>query len=707
MNPIERIRNFFRPKNEINYIGRESFRISNPGYDAFCSNDTFASAYPSVRPISDEIMQVRPYAVDGKGEKLKQTPQVLYALAHPNQLDSEVLFRKKLATSILSNSNTYVLVWRKEGDKAYAGGTITPNNIIGFTFLEGYSVVKEDGIIKYKQGELSFTQNEVLAFPGGVNGFNLNAGYSPTTGALQWLKLDDYIADYNKGMFANGAVPAGQFIITAKSVQDFKDIKSGMQNMHRGAGKNNNVMYTYQPVGADGKPANAQIQWIPFANNNKDMAIDVIFNQVNRKIDQAYGVPAIVKGSDESANYATAEVSDRNFAKYTVKPLLTLMWSQFTHELNRITGGLGYALNYDYEIPAISDAEKVKAETNILNMNIITTMTTAGYSLDSIINAFELPESLYNLEMTNIPEHDEVDVDEGDEVKQAPDQTTLTYNRTKNEHEHHDHEHDHIHMESTDPQTVKFEKKIKSILKDVHTIQINRAIDLLVDNMKIDITNPVEESDDDLLFNKLNPELMNILLHYGEEDFPEQVELVLEAGIKTDDLKPFTLTAEQKQAYEEYVMKVAKSHNDTVANEIRKVLVNAQEEGLPVADIKKQLKSLISKESLLNNLAVSEVNRAGNTGSLYSMKNIASELDITVYKVWDATIDMRTCGYCRSMHGTKVKLDENFREIGDLVEEIDENGNKTGKFIVNNFVPMATADSHSMCRCSQVYQIEK
>lgn len=683
MNPFERIKNFFSPKNEVNYIGRESFRTSNLGYDTFCATDTFASAFPSVRPITDEAMQVVPYAVDEKGERLKVTPQPLNALAHPNKMDSAALFRKKLFTSMLTNRNTYVLIWRSEGGNAYPGGTITPNNIIGYTFLEGYSIVLEDGVIKYKQGERVFTENEVMVFPGGVDGYNLNAGYSATTGALQWLQLDDYIADYNKGMFANGAIPAGQFIITAKSPQDFKDIKSGMERMHKGAGKNNNVMYTYQPVGVDGKPAQAQIQWIPFALNNRDMAIDIIFEQVNKRVDQAYGVPGVVKGHDESANYATAEVADRNFAKYTVKPLLTLFYSQLTHELNRITGGLGWAVQYTYEIPAISDAEKVKAEVKTLNMGIVTTMLDRGYQLDNIVAAFDLPDVLNKLGDAVVADDDEVEVDTGDEVSSAPDQATMRSS------------------ERTNPKAAAKIKSDKQKMTEVAEQYLQALIDKAIKELDETVQNAEQDDPQETFVNEMMIVAVAIMIDRGEIQYAEGRTILTKAGLDTSNLTKFVLSDDARTAYKNYLQKVGSSYGDDTAESIRKVLADGQERGLSNAEIKKNLKGIMNTDSWrVDRLVNTELNKQGATGGLEGMKQITAQTGVEFEKSLEHT-GTPQCEYCKASEGKWYKAEDVIVPVDGHFTGVD------GGMLVNKFADYTCGGLHVNCKGRTIYRVRE
>lgn len=429
MNPIKNLFKFNRRKvkSQTNFIGRTSIGAVNPGrmMGLDLHSDTYASAYPSIRAIANEYMTVLPKAIDGNGKPVKSN--ILDALYHPNQLDSVVSFNEKIATSTLVLPQTYLLVWRSEGGVAKPGGDFgfKGRNIAGFTFLENPGVSRRDGKTYYNVGSQWFTEDEVIVLDGGVDPHNLYGGYSPTEAACRWITLDDYIADFQKGFFENNAIPAGMFKISAATPTEFEDIVTNLKRRHKGAGNNNNVTYSHAPVDpATGKVAEAKIEWIPFQQSNKDIDFKSLFEQANHRIDQAYGVPAIVKGIDDAATYANAQVAEAGFAKRAVLPLLTRNYAQITHELNRITGGMGIAITFDYEIPAVADEEKVVAETHVVHANLLNSLELNGYSLDSIVDAFDLPKRIKLLkkgDQAAVIENDKPQVDEGGEVESSPD----------------------------------------------------------------------------------------------------------------------------------------------------------------------------------------------------------------------------------------------------------------------------------------------
>ena len=425
MDIFKNIRSVFtaKPKNSTNFIGAPSFRIKNPYILGCYDEDRYASIYPSVKAIANEFMKIKPKAIGANGEPKQNVPS-LNALYHPNQLDSSVAFREKLAVMNLTHRNTYLLVWRREGKEVKPGGEIRFNNIGGYTFLENPGIEYRDGRTYYKMGAQEFSDSEVIVIPGGVDPSGLYQGYAAGVASRRWATLDEYIADFQKGFFENGAVPAGQFVITASSGQDFNDTVDKLQEAHRGAGKNNNVTYTPKPIDPlTGKPGDSKIEWIPFQSSNKEIDFKTLFEQANNRIDSTFGVPASVRGVGDSANYATAKTEQQNFIRFTVEPLALRIYTQITHELNRITGGLGVAITFDIEYPAIADEEKVQAETKKTNVETLLMLTDKGYSLDTVVDALKLSNAYKLLAVSDKNpkiDNDKPDVDEGGEVKTSP-----------------------------------------------------------------------------------------------------------------------------------------------------------------------------------------------------------------------------------------------------------------------------------------------
>lgn len=674
-------------KAEHNFVGAPSFGQVNP-YNLFkhYHSDEYASAYPNIRAISNEYMKIRPIAINNNGKEVKHP--ALDALYHPNQKDSSVMFAEKIAVSTLALPMTYILVWRNEGGVAKPGGDFgfKGKNIAGYTFLETPAITVVDKKIHYTIGSQVFTEDEVMALPGGVQPNDLYAGYSPTIASKRWATLDSYIADFQKGFFENNAIPAGMFIITAATETDFEDTKKTMQERHRGAGNNNNVSYVPRPMGQDGKPADSKVEWVPFAQSNKDIDFKPLLGHIDNRLSEAYGVSSIVKGVDSSAKYSNAEVSENGFAKRAVDPLALRNYTQITHELNRITGGLGVAITYKYEIPAISDQEKVRADTKRTEGTIITDMVEAGYTLDSVVDAFDLPQRYKRLKIgtgSATIDNDKPDVDEGNEVQKSPDPTKIDgvtpLNKT-----------DKPKAETSD------EDRIKNVSLDFMQAQIDRAV-IEYDATAVDMAEPTQ-SELDAYVEAMMVIVVAILLANGAEQYAAGVEL---AGLVDSELQGFTLSESAESAYRGYLNRVGTSYGKDTADSIRKVLADSNELGLNKAETKAALKDIKTlDEWRAERLARTELNHSQSMGTLEGIKSLAAETGVEFEKALDHSNSPGTpCPFCLTFEGKWFPIDNPLLDLGEAVEAAD------GTIFVNDFISYQAGDIHANGRGGMIYRM--
>lgn len=696
MSIVKDIINNFRttPKMETNLIGAPSFRYKNPAFLDCYDSDTYASIYPSVKAISNEFMKIRPFAIDAKGNK-KENVTAINALYHPNQSDSAVAFREKLAVMTLTHRMTYVLVWRREGRETFPGGNLTPANIGGFTFLENPSITKRDGRTYYNIGAQQFSQDEVMVIPGGVDPNGLYIGYAPGISSHRWATLDEYIADFQKGFFENGAVPAGQFVVTAGSKQDYEDTVDKLQEAHRGAGKNNNVTYTPRPTDpATGKPADAKIEWIPFAQSNKDIDFKSLFEQANNRIDSTFGVPASIRGVGENNNYATARMDQQNFIRFTIEPLALRLFDQITHELNRITNGLGVAITFELEYPAVAEEELVQAETKKVEVETMLALTDKGFSLDSVIDALSLSVEYKKLSVGGVntkPEVDTPDVDEGGEVEESPDPSKIDGVTPVNE-----------AAKSPNPKAeAADEKKIYAVALSFMESQVDKAVE------QFDEENPSNEVSgdfDEAELVKFTDEMMKIVTSIavieGSLQLSEGLDLLTKAGISVDEVTDFKLTEDQLSEYRSYLMRVGRSYGNDTQAAIRSILDKANTEGLSAGQIRTQLNQLPEVQGWrAERIARTETVRAEGQGSLYAMENIQTQTGVTLNKVWNVSDGSDPCEYCRAMNGTEKPVDQSFITVGGTIEGVD------GGMLINDFVDVEVASAHPNCSCYLTYEV--
>jgi phage portal protein BeeE len=659
-------------------------------YDHYKGND-YENAYPSITKIVNRFMKIKPYGIDEKKETV-QNARAVEKLYKPNRQMSSVDFREALAVMYLVHPRTHILVWRLDGSEARPGGDLTAENIAGYTFLENAVESTIGGKTTYTVNGASYSDAEVITLKG-MFPHNLARGYSPTEAAQRWSRIDDYIADYQQGFFKNGAIPSGQFIITAPTAKEYKDIVEMMQLRHRGAGKNNNVTYSHRPIDPNsGKPADAQVEWKPFNVDNKNLDLKNIFEQVNQKLDSAFGVPASIRGVGQNNNFATAQQDNLNFVENVIDPLALKIWTRFTHELNRITGGLGYAITYDLKLPSVSQDEKVRAETRKLDGDTVSSLVENGFTLESA-KAYVKTGDIDKLEVAIVTVAEEVkddmDVDTGDEVEDSPDQPK---------------DGDIV------PKAVQADPKVKKLTPEqeatteqqLYTVS-KRFLESQVNSAMQDIKafgDPTEE-EVRIFVNDALDIISKLLVSQGAIEQALGVQMLQNAGIDPSTVSNFKLSTNQVERYRKYLFNVGKSYASDTATAIRTVLDRANINGTPAQQIKNELRNLVKLDDYRAvRLARTETVRAGGNASLLSMEQIQAETGVEVRKVWNVNAS-DPCPYCQALDGTAVGLNTPFVPTGGIIEGTD------GSIMVNNFVPMEIASGHPNCRCSLVYEVVK
>lgn len=659
----------------------------------FYKGKAFDNAYPNISRIANKFLTIRPYAIDANG-KTVQNARLINKIYHPNQQMSSVDFRETLAVMVLVHRKAYLLVYREENGAAIAGGNINESNIAGFTFLEGVSEIVVNGQKKYRVGTSEYSTDEVIEIFAGVDPYGLDRGYSPSIAADKWASIDDYIAAYQAGLFENGGVPAGQFVITAPNVEAFNNIVDEMERKHRGAGRNNNVVYTMRPIDPNtGATQAAQIEWIPFAQNNRDMKLDSLFAQTNKKLDASYGVPDEIKGFLKNSNYASVAVAERIFLEYTVDPLALKIWTRFTHEMNRITGGLGYAIAYELDIPNLADEDKVRAETRSIDMQTVREMVDAGYSIDSVIDALDLPVSYKLLKADNggsaTIENDKPEVDEGGEVEDSP--TPATKGILMKQHSHHHHKIKAANQDVVD--------QVADVVRGHMSRQIEKAIAEEVVNKGV---NDADEDKEATL--EMVADLLTVLTLYmlasGKLSYAEGIKLLKKNDISTSAVTEYAVSDVAKSRYHSYLTNVATSYREETARQIRNILGKGQVEEWDKETIATELRGIMdTDEWRVQRLARTEEHRCVGQASIDAMQQLMYETSTVIYKVWHT--NGAGCEFCQAMNGKKEVVGKSFLPVGEKLE-----GAEGGTFI-NDFADIDAANMHPNCSCYVQYEVQK
>lgn len=635
---------------------------------------SYDNNYPNITRIAERFASVMPYAVDlENGERIESEVPVISALYRPNRQMSCVKFFKALAVMQLVHPITYVLVWHWEGGQAVPGGNINAKNVAGFTFLEDVvSVQRKGGQTIYQTTDGFYTDKEVMALSLDVNPYMFLDGYSPSMAAKRWATIDDYIVDYQAGFFKNGAVPAGELIITAPSVEEFDKAVDSLQKHHRGAGKNNNIIYSHRPTDPDtGKAlATAAVEWVPFSQTNKDLSLKDIFDQAERVRDMDFGVPAEIKGYLQNSNYASATTAEHMFDKYVVRPKLIQIWSDFTHELDRITGGLGCAISFDFEPTALADEQKVFSEAKKVQLETYLTALQAGFKAENAIEALDLPpefEKLGDLSENPVTINEESSSPSEDSQKGVGDDGNI---KTKA-------------VESSESPAVAASANAE--VEEAARRAMQEQIDGVIYGTDGSVTR-------DLLDETLAKDILEALKPgieiTGVQQYSTALAALVAAGLPSTE-SVYAISPELLARYRAYLGKVARSYNDETADAIRRVTEQGAVEAWDNVELADNLREIMNTDEWrVQRLSRTETHRAAGLASLDAMQELESETGVKFQKTWHVNpLTPNHCAHCLEMDGKSLPLNTPF-----ISEE------------ENDFADMEMAAAHPNCACYMTYE---
>lgn len=360
----------------------ENYRIH---VSALCS--AYENLFAQVRPLIDEMKIVRPYGVGRNGARLAvaRTPE-LAVLDYPNEEMGWAEFADAMFATWLTEDELNIHIHFADKSR---------RKIIGYTLLPVGSRMRDlsDGRSYFKihtrQGEERIYSDEVATLRFSRSPRNLDKGVSPASSVFVWSQIDDMVAQYQRAFFENGAVPATITFIKARTRDDYDLKRAKLEHGLKGAKNKNKTIYVWRQLLDDGSEGD-EIEIKTIQGNNSTLAIKELTDIVNDKLNKAVGVSNFILGDDSSAKYDNAELSDHQFTKRRVYPALISFWSQFQHELDRITGGLGYGISFDLEIPELTDRIKTKAEIAKSHYETLRGMIEAGSMPSAAVSALGL-----------------------------------------------------------------------------------------------------------------------------------------------------------------------------------------------------------------------------------------------------------------------------------------------------------------------------
>lgn len=650
-------------------------------------HDTYDNIFPYVNAISQRFSTVIPYAVTSDGRRLDPAPAALRALYAPNDTYSCLEFLKIIASGMLTQSHVDILIWTTNGP----GGTITSDNITGYTLLPTNSRVYNDTrsdwyhrvTMDFGDGarQYEFTRDETIALSYSRHPNDPTRGISPAMTIKKWANVDDMIADYERGFFGNNAVPAGMLGIVSENAEDFQRNRARLEETFRGAGNNNGIAYNMIPVDPlTHKPSQtSKLVWVPFQNSNDSLDLQTVNDVVNNRLANALAVPDIIRGIDNGQTYSNAEMAERAFIENTLKPLCMTVWDKWQFELDRITGGLGYGITFTLDLPAQTEVEKVQAETQQIRVDNLVKLVTMGASVETAVEALGLPEAYRHLNIRPT----------------TPNTPSLPSVRN----------------------TTKAAKPINDTPIEPHLLTatrayVNRVIQLtrrsqsgLRDDLETISQQWIHDVEDDLISHlaeyarKTGMKLEQVITAWAELHPNNPIAVEVQGYTQNDWQNLYDwakLPSNVKTAYLDHLETIADTSSKTITTKTLDILTRADTEQWDARRLNDELTRLGNEHAEL--IARCETVQAQRLGSLYSARQMSESLGVRLQKVWRTSGDATTCDFCRHMEGTRISLDSSYLSNGASIEI----GDRT---YVNNFESMTTPNGHPNCRCYEDYEV--
>lgn len=610
-----------------------------------CSD--YENIFAQVRPLIDEMKSVFPYGVTDRGTRLAEnkTPELAW-LKNPNDDMGWAEFADLMFATWLTEDELDIHVWKNKRGKVEAYTILPPESRIylGYGQWE-WQVLTTEGI------EV-LTEDEVMRLRFSRSPRNPERGVSPASSVRMWAQIDDLIAQYQKAYFENGAIPATITFITASTEDKYLATRRELENNLKGARNRNKTVYAWRQFDNDTGQSVDQVEVKTIQGNNSTLAIREIVEIVNDRLNKSVGVSNFILGDDSSAKYDNAELSDHQFTRRRVYPALLSFWNQFQHELERITGGLGYGISFDLEIPDLTERIKAKAEIGRIRAEALVNLISAGASGASAVRALELPDSwqlaadgIYNKGLAGelnspvaidysapTPAESTVDKLEGESKPTHPlDSHQCTCHHTLDEL----------------PEMTPDEKRL-----------YDKMLQMAEDIMK-------KEGAD---YDKLLQEMIDILVddaNQGEKEGAKALSLLAEDDVAAEILN--TISNGEVYASDALVERVsnrARLLADGFAENAREAVREALagDESLTANEIASRLEEVMPR-TRAELIARNETLYAIRSGRLEQDEKLAEKYGLNVKLVWRTSQDNKVCPVCAAMDGKEIELGKAFDDL--------------------------------------------
>lgn len=345
--------------------------------------------------LTAKVVMDTPFAVlDPRGERMENPPEDLARLLRYPSADetfSDLVYLTVMHLKQTGNAFWYKSEARQDGSRPKEILSLNPKRMKIIPGKDrkvaGYALTITSGRVS----EIPFEPEEIMHFrvPHPNNDY---WGLGDLEASEELFNSTINRGEWDKQFWKNGASPSG--LLTTKQIvtdqKEFDRIKAKWQREYGGLENSGRTAFlagdwTYQQLGLtavemqDMEKAKVSVEYIA----------------------TAHGVPLSVLGLRDAANYATAEIDDMRFRRYTVKPLVKIIQDTVNTDL-----AAGWGLAVEWEIAGLIPISHVMASYTPLfdrgGMTINELRAKAGLAQDkdnplweqTFINAGLLPLAL-------------------------------------------------------------------------------------------------------------------------------------------------------------------------------------------------------------------------------------------------------------------------------------------------------------------------
>lgn len=631
-----------------------------------CSD--YENVFAQVQPLINDMKMVRPFGVGKNGGRLplQRTPE-LVLLDNPNDEMGWGEFAGAMFATWLTEEELNIHVH------------MDCNKVRGYTIIPpGCKVYLGNGDYYFQvhsadNDYYTIGRDEVMTLRFSRSPKNLQKGISPATAVRAWAQAEDVLAQYERAYIENGAIPASLTFIRASSEEKFRKVQRELEQNLSGARNHGKTVFLWRPYNNDTGESLDQVEVKTIQGNNSTLAIKELTDIINDHLNKAFGVSNFILGDDSSAKYDNAELSDYQFIKRRVYPALMAFWDQFQFELDRIVGGLGYAIQFELELPDLTERLKVKAEIKAIRSDNLMRLIQAGSPPLAAVKALGLGKEWQGVAMgiygRVLAEPTMFDKQKVNQKKAILPPANNDKSSCQCKHE----SSQTTGSASTDvlPPMTKDEKKIYDIL-------IAMAERIFANSPNIDAEGVINQIND----------ILTGQAQLGGVDGSKRVARLLKNRAVVAELKSnienLKISKTLKDRINNRTTQLVNNYGATTKTLMEGVLENSQ--GLPASEIRKSLRAVMPTWQA-ERIARTETVYAFKSGRLDEDKRIADKYNLKMKLIWRARPG--ACDVCEAMDGEVTEVGEAF------VDNVDGVAWEHSKWNDNGQLP----EAHPNCRC--------